>query len=78
VINPSEIQRLIVAALPGATVNVRDLTGGGDHYEIEIVSGAFEGLPTLQRHRLVHAPLRDVLGGALHAVALRTRTPNET
>lgn len=77
-INPSEIQRLIVAALPGATVNVRDLTGGGDHYEIEIVSGAFEGLPTLQRHRLVHAPLRDVLGGALHAVALRTRTPNET
>jgi stress-induced morphogen len=78
VIQPSEIQRLILAALPGATVSVRDLTGGGDHYEIDIVSAAFEGLPTLQRHRLVHAPLRDVLGAALHAVALRTRTPNET
>lgn len=76
-INPSEIQRLIVSALPGATVNVRDLTGGGDHYEIDIISAAFEGLPTLQRHRMVHAPLRDVLGGALHAVALHTRTPNE-
>jgi stress-induced morphogen len=78
VINPSEIERLIVSALPGATVSVRDLTGGGDHYEIEIVSAAFAGLPTLQRHRLVHAPLRDVLGGALHAVALRTRTPDES
>jgi stress-induced morphogen len=77
VIQPSEIQRLILAALPGATVSVRDLTGGGDHYEIDIVSAAFEGMPTIQRHRLVHAPLREVLGGALHAVALRTRTPNE-
>jgi stress-induced morphogen len=76
-IGPEEIRRRIEQALPGASVAVRDLTGGGDHYEVDVVSAAFAGMATLQRHRLVHAPLRDVLGGALHAIALRTRTPDE-
>ena len=76
-IEPLEIRRRIESALPGAEVTVRDTTGGGDHYEVEVVSEAFAGLAPLKRHRLVYAPLKDVLGGAIHALALKTRTPDE-
>ena len=77
VIAAEEIERRILSALPGARVDVRDTTGGGDHYEVVVISERFRGLPPLKRHRLVYAPLSDVLGGALHALALRTRTPEE-
>jgi stress-induced morphogen len=77
VISPSDVERRIVAALPGARVSVRDLTGTADHYAIDVTSERFDGLGSLQRHRLVHAALKDVLGGALHAVELTTRTPTE-
>jgi len=76
-IAPEEIHSRIQAALPGAQITVRDLTGGGDHYEVEVISEAFGGVPPVQRHRMVYAPLRDVLGGELHALALRTHTPQE-
>lgn len=72
-----EIEDRIKRALPGARVGVRDMTGGSDHFEVEVVAEQFEGLSPIQRHRMVHAPLKDVLGGALHALALRTRTPAE-
>jgi stress-induced morphogen len=76
-IAPEEIRSRIEAALPGCAVTVRDMTGGGDHYEVEVVSEAFAGVSPIQRHRMVYSPLRDVLGGALHALALRTVTPDE-
>ncbi len=76
-IGHQEITQRIESAIPGAQVTVRDMTGGGDHYEVEVVSEAFEGVSPLQRHRMVYGPLKDVLGGALHALSLRTRTPAE-
>ena len=72
-----EIRRRVESALPGADVSIRDMVGDGDHLEMVVVSPAFEGRTTLERHRMVYAPLKDVLGGALHALALRTRTPQE-
>jgi len=76
-IEPEDIARRIETALPGARVEVRDLTGTRDHYALDVVSGGFVGLTSLQRHRAVHAALRDVLGGALHAIEIRARTPDE-
>ncbi len=74
---PEEIARRVRAALPDAQVNVEDLTGTRDHYAIDVTSAAFAGLASVQRHRRVHAALRDVLGGDLHAIRLTTRTPDE-
>ena len=76
-IAPEEIQRRIQEALPGAQVEVNDFTGGGDHYEAVVIAEQFDGKPMIARHRMVYAPLKDVLGGALHALALNTRTPAE-
>jgi stress-induced morphogen len=77
VIAPDEIRRRIEEALPGAQVEVNDMTGGGDHYDVVVVSEQFEGKLPIARHRMVYAPLNDVLGGALHALALKTVTPSE-
>lgn len=76
-IAPDEIRRRIEEALPGAQVEVNDMTGGGDHYDVVVVSEQFEGKLPIARHRMVYAPLNDVLGGALHALALKTVTPSE-
>lgn len=76
-IDADEIRRRICEALPDAEVTVQDMTGGGDHYRVEVVSGAFAGVTPIKRHRMVYSPLKDVLGGALHALALTTRTPDE-
>jgi acid stress-induced BolA-like protein IbaG/YrbA len=77
-LDPMELRRRIEAALPGAEVEVRDTTGTGDHFEAVVVAPAFEGLSMVEQHQRVYAPLRDVLdSGALHALALRTYTPEQ-
>ncbi len=76
-IEPTEIESLITRELPGASVSVRDLTGTRDHYAIDVICDQFAGLGSLQRHRRVHAALKDVLGGPLHAVQIRALAPGE-
>ena len=72
-----DIRRRILEALPGAAVDVRDMTGTADHYEVRVVAREFEGKALVERHRLVYAAFQDVLGGALHALSLKTLTPGE-
>ena len=70
-----EIERLIQSRLPDATVEVRDYTGGGDHFEATIVSSTFEGKSRVEQHQLVYAALGDLMKGPIHALALKTYTP---
>lgn len=77
VIAPNEITDRVLRALPGAAVEVRDMTGTADHYELRVVSGSFEGLGQVERHRLVYAALSDVMGGPIHALSLKTLAPKE-
>jgi stress-induced morphogen len=76
-IAPEEIRSRLLEALPGAEVTVRDLTGTADHYEVTVVTEEFKGRSLLERHRMIYAPLQDVLGGALHALSLKTIAPGE-
>ena len=72
------IQSLIEAALPGASVQVRDFTGGGDHFEAVVVSAAFTGKGLVERHRMVYTPLKEaMMVEDIHALALKTYTPEE-
>ncbi len=68
----SEIERLIRAALPDATVEIRDLAGDGDHYAATVVSPSFKGKTRVQQHKLVYDALGGQMGGVLHALALQT------
>jgi stress-induced morphogen len=72
----ADIRHRIEEALPGAAVEVRDTTGGGDHFEARVAAAAFAGKSRIEQHQLVYAALRDVLAtGELHALALKTEIP---
>jgi stress-induced morphogen len=73
--NAREIEVLIKAALPDATVTIRDLAGDGDHYAAEVVSESFRGKSRVQQHKMVYDALKGNMGGALHALALQTSAP---
>ena len=72
----TELQERIVDALPGAQVTVDDLTGGGDHFRAEVVSERFEGLTRIQQHKLVYDVFGAEIGGAIHALSLKTQAPD--
>ncbi len=69
-----DIERLILAALPGARVTITDLAGDGDHYSAEIIWAGFEGQSRIQQHQAVYAALKGRMGGELHALQLKTRS----
>lgn len=71
-----DIRRMIEAALPGATVVIRDLAGDGDHYAADVAAPQFAGLTRVQQHKLVYEALGGRMGGVLHALQLTTRAPN--
>lgn len=71
----SEIQDMIKAALPDASVTIDDLRGDGDHYAAHVTSAAFAGKSRVQQHQMVYAALQGKMGGQLHALALQTAVP---
>ncbi len=73
-----ELKQRIEGALPGASAEVEDLTGGGDHFRAEVVSDRFDGLSSIDRHRLVYDVFGAEIGGPIHALSLKTSTPGET
>jgi BolA protein len=77
VIAATEIVALIRKALPGAEVKAIDLTGGQDHWKVQVVSERFQGLGLLERHRLVNGALAEPLKGPLHALQIECSTPSE-
>jgi stress-induced morphogen len=70
-----EIERLIKESIPDAEVEIRDLAGDGDHYAATVIAESFRGKSRVQQHQMVYAALKGSMGGALHALALQTATP---
>ena len=73
----AEIEALIRASLPDATIVIKDLAGDGDHYAATVTSEQFRGRSRVQQHQLVYAALRGRMGGELHALALQTSAPEK-
>lgn len=69
------IEQMIRQGLPDAEVTVNG--DDGVHFDALVVSAAFAGKPTLQRHRMVYATLGELMGREIHALALRTETPDD-
>jgi phosphoribosylformylglycinamidine synthase len=67
-----DIKKMILEALPDATVEIEDLAGDGDHYRARVISKAFNGKNRVQQHQLVYRALKGKMGGDLHALALET------
>ena len=71
---PEDIKQMIETGLPGARVSV---TGDGHHFEAEVVAREFTGKGMLQRHQLVYRTLGGKMGNEIHALSLRTLSPEE-
>ena len=51
--------------------------GGGGHYSVRVVSARFEGVPSLDRNRMVFRLFQSEMGREIHALAIRALTPGE-
>lgn len=71
------IKELIEGALPDCTADVRDDANDGEHFSARVVSSAFAGKPLPMQHRMVYAALGDHMKRDIHALALRTFTPDK-
>jgi len=68
------IEESIRAGLPCTHLEVR---GDGAHFEAVIVSPDFAGLSRVRRHQLVYAALGDRMREEIHALSMRTLSPEE-
>ena len=73
-ITPEQVQSYIEKGMQGSKVSV---LGDGEHFEALIVSEAFRGKSRVQRHQLVYAALGERMRGEIHALSMRTLTPEE-
>jgi stress-induced morphogen len=71
-----EIKQRIEAAIPGARAEVEDYTGGGDHFRATVVAEVFAGRSRIEQHKLVYGAFGEEIGGAIHALSLKTEAPN--
>ena len=71
---PEELKQRIEAAIPGA---VAEVTSADDvHFQARVVAAAFEGHNRVAQHRMVYGAFEPgELGGAVHALQLKTEVP---
>ena len=67
------VKGLILASMPDADVEVRDMTGTGDHFNIFVAHASFKGLTLVEQHKKVFDALSAEMDRGIHAVQLRTR-----
>jgi len=75
-ISSNHVESMIKAEIPDAQVQIQDLTGGGDHYQVSVVSSNFEGKGLVQQHQMVYGAVRQAMSTeAIHALSVKTYTP---
>jgi len=71
---PEQIKNYIAAGLECTHLEVE---GDGQHFTAVIVSPAFAGKRLIQRHQIVYAALGDRMREEIHALSMKTLTPEE-
>jgi len=74
---PEQIQTMIEKAMPGSEVAVQDMTGTQDHFQVLVISDQFAGKNMVEQHQMVYRALGDSMKEAIHALALKTFTPDQ-
>ena len=73
-VDPSSIEQSIRSGLDCTHLEV---TGDGAHFEAVVVSPAFAGASRVKRHQLVYAALGERMKEEIHALSMKTFTPEE-
>lgn len=72
-----QIKEAILKSLPDAEVYVIDPYNDGEHFQSIVVSPSFEGKTLVEQHKLVMKPLKEAFESHVHALALKTYTPDK-
>ena len=67
-----EIKKMILEAMPDATIEIKDLMGDSNHYAATIKSSMFNNLSKIEQHKLVYKSLKGKMGNELHALSITT------
>jgi stress-induced morphogen len=70
--DPNLLKETIESHLSGSSVEIKDFTGTGDHFEATVICPAFEGKSRIQQHQMVMNCLGEFFKGPLHAFTLKT------
>lgn len=73
-LQPTRIELIDDSALHAGHAGAKS---GGGHYRLSITSNAFAGKSTLARHRLVYDALGDLMQQRIHALSIKSSTPEE-
>lgn len=68
----AEIETYIRDAFPDAQIDLIDLAGDNDHFQVTILSDAFKGKSRVEQHKMVFTSLQGNMGGKLHALSVKT------
>lgn len=68
-----EIESRIKVALPNAQIDLVDLAGDNDHWEVTVMDASFKDMSRVAQHKCVQAAFGADLGTTLHALAIKTR-----
>ncbi len=70
-----QVRELLEQAFPGGQVEVTSFSGE-DHLSARVRSERFDGLPLIQQHKLVYAPVQHLISnGTIHALQITTEAP---
>jgi stress-induced morphogen len=74
---PNQIKERLQSAFPESQIEVEDLTGTEDHYEVMVESKKFQGMSRIQQHQAVMAAFGPELKtGEVHALSIKTKVLN--
>lgn len=76
--SPEQMKKRLTAAFPNGEVEVRDLTGTEDHYEVVVAASLFTGLSRMEQHQKVMAAFHvELKSGEVHALSIKTSIKND-
>ena len=73
-VTAEQVQQYIAA---GLACDYLTVAGDGQHFEAVIVAAAFSGKNRVERHRLVYQSLGDRMRAEIHALSMKTLSPEE-
>ena len=74
---PQQIKSVIESSVPQSTAHVVDPMNDGQHLQAIVISPVFEGLMLIKQHQMVMKPLKDAMAQSVHALGLKTFTPQK-
>ena len=67
-----KLEQLLAQKFPDAQIEIIDLAGDNDHYSLKIIDKIFAGKSRVEQHKMVNIALKEILGGTLHALQIKT------